>query len=37
MSLILGVRFQKLGKLYHFRLEGEEEKVLPGDCSLATT
>ena len=33
---IVGVRFQKLGKLYHFRLNGEDE-VAPGDHVIVET
>jgi cell fate regulator YaaT (PSP1 superfamily) len=36
MSDVLGVRFQKLGKLYHFMLSDGEE-VLPGDHVIVET
>lgn len=37
MSSIVGIRFQKLGKLYHFKLNGEEGEVVPGDHVVVNT
>jgi cell fate regulator YaaT (PSP1 superfamily) len=37
MTSVVGVRFQKLGKLYHFRLNGEAAPILPGDHVIVST
>ena len=37
MSDIVGIRFQKLGKLYHFKLNGSAGEVLPGDHVVVET
>ena len=37
MTTVVGVRFQKLGKLYHFRLNGDAENVEPGDHVVVET
>lgn len=37
MSDVLGVRFQRLGKLYHFRRNGEGEPLEPGDHVIVET
>ena len=37
MSEVMGVRFQKLGKLYHFRADGDRENILPGDHVVVET
>jgi len=37
MTEYIGVRFQKLGKLYHFRLIEEDEAVEPGDHVVIDT
>ncbi len=37
MTEYIGVRFQKLGKLYHFRLREEDEAVGPGDHVVIDT
>jgi cell fate regulator YaaT (PSP1 superfamily) len=37
MSVIVGVRFQKLGKIYHFDAGSYAETVKPGDYVLVTT
>ena len=34
---VVGVRFQKLGKLYHFRLIDEEVTIDPGDHVIVET
>jgi cell fate regulator YaaT (PSP1 superfamily) len=36
-SSIIGIRFQKLGKMYHFKLNGEGGDVLPGDHVVVET
>lgn len=37
-SNVIGIRFQKLGKLYHFKLANEQvEQVAPGDYVIAST
>jgi cell fate regulator YaaT (PSP1 superfamily) len=33
----MGVRFQKLGKLYHFRLNGDRDSISPGDHVIVET
>lgn len=37
MSDIVGIRFQKLGKLYHFKLNGAGGEVEPGDHVIVET
>lgn len=37
MPSYIGVRFQKLGKLYHFQCNGEGEDIEPGDYVLVET
>jgi len=37
MSAVIGVRFQPLGKLYHFQLNGEAEEIEPGDHVIVRT
>lgn len=37
MTDVVGVRFQKLGKLYHFELNGSEGVVRPGDYVIVDT
>jgi cell fate regulator YaaT (PSP1 superfamily) len=37
MSAIVGIRFQKLGKLYHFKLNGSDGGVEPGDHVVVET
>jgi cell fate regulator YaaT (PSP1 superfamily) len=37
MSPIVGIRFQKLGKLYHFKLNGNHEEINPGDHVIVET
>ena len=37
MSSVVGVRFQKLGKLYHFRLGNDNETVNPGEHVIVET
>jgi cell fate regulator YaaT (PSP1 superfamily) len=37
MSKIVGVRFQRLGKLYHFRLNGRQNNIQPGDHIIVET
>jgi cell fate regulator YaaT (PSP1 superfamily) len=37
MSDVMGVRFQKLGKLYHFRLNGDRDIIAPGDHVIVET
>lgn len=37
MSAYVGVRFQKLGKLYHFRLKQDESDISPGDNVIVET
>lgn len=37
MTGYVGVRFQKLGKLYHFRLSRQDEDVTPGDHVVVET
>ncbi|MEZ4590263.1 MAG: regulatory iron-sulfur-containing complex subunit RicT [Chloroflexota bacterium] len=34
---VVGVRFQKLGKLYHFKLSRQHEDVVPGDYVIVET
>ena len=34
---VVGVRFQKLGKLYHFRLPDDKESIDPGDHVIVET
>ncbi|MCI0399519.1 MAG: stage 0 sporulation protein [Chloroflexi bacterium] len=34
---VIGVRFQKLGKLYHFKLNGLNQEVQPGDYVIVET
>jgi len=34
---VVGVRFQKLGKLYHFRLNGDKDSIDPGDHVIVET
>lgn len=36
MTTVIGVRFQKLGKLYHFKLEGKDS-IDPGDHVIVQT
>jgi cell fate regulator YaaT (PSP1 superfamily) len=33
----MGIRFQKLGKLYHFRLNGDRDSISPGDHVIVGT
>ena len=37
MLSIVGVRFQKLGKMYHFKLNGTADKIDPGDYVVVET
>ena len=37
MPEVMGVRFQKLGKLYHFRLNGDRDSIAPGDHVIVET
>ena len=37
MSEVMGIRFQTLGKLYHFRLNGERESIIAGDHVIVET
>jgi cell fate regulator YaaT (PSP1 superfamily) len=37
MPEVMGVRFQKLGKLYHFRLNGDRDSISPGDHVIVET
>jgi cell fate regulator YaaT (PSP1 superfamily) len=37
MLSVVGIRFQKLGKLYHFKLNGNDEEVKPGDHVIVET
>jgi cell fate regulator YaaT (PSP1 superfamily) len=37
MPDVMGVRFQKLGKLYHFRLNGDGDSISPGDHVIVET
>jgi cell fate regulator YaaT (PSP1 superfamily) len=37
MSSVVGIRFQKLGKLYHFKLNGSGEEIEPGDHVIVET
>ena len=37
MTAVIGVRFQPLGKLYHFRLNGEVSRVEAGDHVIVRT
>ncbi len=37
MPDVMGVRFQKLGKLYHFRLNGDRDSISPGDHVIVET
>ncbi len=37
MSSVVGVRFQKLGKLYHFRLKDDSGTVNPGEHVVVET
>ena len=37
MAEYVGVRFQKLGKLYHFRLRKDDDGVEPGDHVIVDT
>lgn len=34
---VVGVRFQKLGKLYHFKLDRQHNDVEPGDYVIVET
>lgn len=36
-SSVVGIRFQKLGKLYHFKLEDDNESINPGDYAIVET
>jgi cell fate regulator YaaT (PSP1 superfamily) len=36
-TLVVGVRFQKLGKLYHFKIGRQHEDVEPGDYVIVET
>ena len=37
MSSVVGIRFQKLGKMYHFKLNGSADEVNPGDYVIVET
>lgn len=37
MSTVVGIRFQKLGRLYHFRLNGSDQPIDPGDHVIVET
>jgi cell fate regulator YaaT (PSP1 superfamily) len=37
MPDVMGIRFQKLGKLYHFRLNGDRDSISPGDHVIVGT
>ncbi|MGW8319868.1 MAG: PSP1 domain-containing protein [Candidatus Promineifilaceae bacterium] len=37
MSTVVGVRFQRLGKLYHFRANGQSDDIQPGDHVIVET
>jgi cell fate regulator YaaT (PSP1 superfamily) len=37
MTVFVGVRFQKLGKLYHFKLNGDAAGIQPGDHVVVET
>ncbi|MDX1615988.1 MAG: regulatory iron-sulfur-containing complex subunit RicT [Candidatus Promineifilaceae bacterium] len=37
MSNVVGIRFQKLGKLYHFKLNGVANEIDPGDHVVVET
>ena len=37
MSAVIGVRFQPLGKLYHFRSNDGQEQIEPGDHVVVRT